>query len=210
MGGGADLGRDDGDTGGGAAGGRAEVARRPGVWGPATTVLGVLVVLQGFHSLEHVVQWVQYHVLYQPPSQSSGLISAANAEWVHFVWNWIVVTLLVGLARGGVRNRWSWLLLAWAGAHAAEHTYMMVRYLQMKQELAGLGVPSISAQGLPGFFGRDGWLARGPVTQNTFLCRMPVATTTSRLDVHFWWNTGEILLLAAAAHVHLRRQFRSG
>ena len=51
--------------------------------------------------------------------------------------------------------------------------------------------------------GRDGWLARSGVTQGTFLCRLPGLTTATRLDVHFWWNVGELTLLLLAAHAFL-------
>jgi hypothetical protein len=53
-------------------------------------------------------------------------------------------------------------------------------------------------------FGRDGWLARSAATEGAFLCRLPGLTTATRIDVHFWWNIGEIALLLAAAHVFLR------
>jgi hypothetical protein len=129
---------------------------------------------------------------------STGLLSAANAEWVHFLWNWIVLLALIALLRGGMRNAWSWLLLAWALAHTLEHSYMFIRHLQVLDELRRVGVTSITAQGLPGVLGRDGWLARSEVTQGTFLCRLPGVTTATRLDVHFWWNIGETLLLLAA------------
>lgn len=174
-------------------------------FGGTVTVLGILVVLQGFHGLEHVVQWIQYHILRWPSFISSGLISAANAEWVHFVWNWGVAATVSFLLWRGVRNRWTWALLAWALAHGAEHTYMMVRYLQVLDEFRALGVSGVSAQGLPGFFGRDGWLATSPLTQDTFLCRAPGVTTAVRLDVHFWWNIGETTLLLMAAHVRMHR-----
>jgi hypothetical protein len=68
-----------------------------------------------------------------------------------------------------------------------------------------MGVTSITAQGLPGVLGRDGWLARSQATQGTFLCRLPGVTTANRLDVHFWWNMGEIGLLLIAADRFLRR-----
>lgn len=173
--------------------------------GPTVTALGVLLALQGFHSVEHVVQWLQFHWLGWLPQRSSGLISAANAEWVHFVWNWSVVAAVLYIVAGGMRNRWAWLLLLWSTAHAAEHSYMMARYLQLKAELGALGAPDVSAQGLPGILGRDGWLARSPATQDTFFCRIPAATTINRVDVHFWWNTGETLLLLLAGHTFLRR-----
>ena len=173
-------------------------------YGTVTMVLSILLAAQGFHSIEHGAQWVQYHLLHWPPFISNGLISAANAEWVHFVWNWAVVFATIYLVRGGMRNFWAWLLLLWATAHALEHAYMFVRYLDLVQELQRLGFPQLSAQGLPGVLGRDGWLARSTVTQGTFLCRLPGVTTAIRLDVHFWWNIGEIVLLLAAAHTFLR------
>jgi hypothetical protein len=177
-------------------------------YGVAVTVLSVLLVAQGFHSVEHGVQEFQYHILQWPPFASSGLISAANSEWVHFVWNWLVVGTVASLVlRGGMRNVWAWLMLAWSLAHAIEHAYMFARYLELRAELNQLGIPALSAQGLPGILGRDGWLARNPATQGTFLCRLPGVTTAPRIDVHWWWNAGEVVLLLAAAHAFLRQKF---
>ncbi|MDP9317204.1 MAG: hypothetical protein M3R24_41170 [Chloroflexota bacterium] len=176
-------------------------------YGPTAMVLSILLAMQGFHSIEHLVQWIQFHILHWPPWESSGLISPANAEWIHFVWNWTVVAVVAYLIRGGMRNYWAWLLLAWAIAHSLEHTYLMVRYLELVQELRRLGVPFVSAQGLPGVLGRDGWLARSPATEGSFLCRLPGLTTAPRLDVHFWWNTGETSLLCIAGSNYLRNLF---
>jgi hypothetical protein len=172
--------------------------------GLTVMILSVLLTLQGFHSLEHLVQWVQYHILHWQPQRSSGLISAANAEWVHFVWNYGVVFVVALLMTRGMRGPWAWLLLAWSVAHTVEHTYMMVRYLQVKRELGLLGEPAVSAQGLPGILGRDGWLATSALTADSWCGRLPGVTTAPRLDIHFWWNAGEAVLLAAAAHAYLR------
>ncbi|MGQ9892994.1 MAG: hypothetical protein ACUVSY_04280 [Roseiflexus sp.] len=49
--------------------------------------LSILLALQGFHTVEHIAQWIQYHILRWPSFLSNGLLSAANSEWVHFVWN---------------------------------------------------------------------------------------------------------------------------
>jgi hypothetical protein len=174
-------------------------------YGPTVMGLSILLVAQGFHSVEHVAQWLQFHVLNWSARASTGLLSPANAEWVHFVWNWIVLLAVLVLLRGGMRNAWGWLLLAWALAHTLEHTYMFVRHLEVLGELRRMGVTSVTAQGLPGVLGRDGWLARSPATQGTFLCRLPGVTTANRLDVHFWWNMGEIALLLVAADRFLRR-----
>jgi hypothetical protein len=118
-----------------------------------------------------------------------------------------VVFATIYLVRGGMRNLWAWLLLIWATAHALEHAYMFVRYLDLLRELQQMGFPQLSAQGLPGVLGRDGWLARSELTQGTFLCRLPGVTTAIRLDVHFWWNIGEIALLLLAADRFLRARF---
>lgn len=174
-------------------------------YGVVVTALSVLLAAQGFHTIEHAAQEFQYYVLRWPAFASSGLISAANAEWVHFVWNWFIVAAVLFLViKGRMRNVWAWLLLAWALAHSVEHTYMFARYLELRGELAQLGFPNLSAQGLPGILGRDGWLARSPATQGTFLCRLPGITTAPRIDVHWWWNAGEVVLLMAAANRFLR------
>jgi hypothetical protein len=175
------------------------------LFGETAMVTSVLLAMQGFHSVEHAAQLIEYHLLGWPMRTASGLISAANAEWVHFVWNWIVLLVVAFLVYRGVRNPWAWLLLAWSFAHTLEHTYLFVRYIAVLDELNRLGVPNVPAQGLPGFFGRDGWLATSSVTQGSFLCRLPGVTTGTRLDIHFWWNTGETLLMILAANSYCAR-----
>jgi hypothetical protein len=174
-------------------------------FGLVVMLLSILLTAQGVHTIEHIVQWVQYNVLYLPARQSTGLLSPANAEWVHFVWNLLVLVVVLLLVKGGVRNVWAGLLLGIAIAHMVEHTYTFVRHLQVLDELRQLGVTNVTAQGLPGIIGRDGWLARGPLTQGTIFCSLPFFTTAIRLEVHFWWNVVEMALLALAAHVYLRR-----
>jgi hypothetical protein len=169
------------------------------VFGPVLMVLGALITVQGLHTVEHVIQWVQYHVLSWTARESVGLLSPANAEVVHFIWNWGVFLTALWLTRRGARNIWLWLLLAVTALHAVEHTYTFVRYLQVLSDLRELGVTTIPAQGLPGIIGRDGWLARSPLTQGTLLCSLPGLTTAIRLDVHFYWNALEVVLLVPGA-----------
>jgi hypothetical protein len=174
------------------------------LYGLTIMLLSIILVAQGVHTIEHVTQWVEYYILYLPARQSTGLLSAANAEWVHFVWNWVVLFFVIALMRGGMRNVWAFLLLVVATAHTLEHTYMFVRHLQVLAELRQMNVYTVTAQGLPGIIGRDGWLARSPVTQGTFICTLPGLTTAMRLDVHFWWNLIEMLLLLCAGSLFLR------
>jgi hypothetical protein len=179
------------------------------LYGPTVMLLSIILVAQGTHTIEHIVQWIQYHLLNMPARRSTGLLSAANAEWVHFVWNWAVLIVVLGLVRGGVRNFWATLLLAITTAHTLEHTYLFVRHLMVLSELHQMNIYNVTAQGLPGIIGRDGWLARSPLTQNTFLCTLPGLTTAMRLDVHFWWNVIETSLMLIAGSMFLRSRQRT-
>lgn len=179
-------------------------------YGPTVMLLSIVLITQGLHTIEHVTQFVQYYLLLLPARQSNGLLSPANSEVVHFVWNWAVLIVVIALIRGGMRSIWMYLLLAVATGHTFEHSYMFIRYLMVFKDLQNLGVNNVTAQGLPGIFGRDGWLARSPLTRGTFLAALPGLTTAMRLDVHFWWNALELSLLLIAARGYLRGQWLPG
>ncbi|MGQ9483147.1 hypothetical protein [Chloroflexus sp.] len=104
-----------------------------------------------------------------------------------------------------MRGWWGWLLLSVATLHTLEHTYLMWRFQATLRELGALGITDFQPQGLPGFFGRDGWLATADITQNSFLCRLPGITTAPRIDVHFWWNIIEMTFLLPAANSFAQR-----
>lgn len=176
-------------------------------YGTTAMLLCILLVSQSAHTVEHLVQYAQYHWLYWTMRDSNGLLSPANAEWVHFVWNWLVLIFVVLLMRGGMRNWWMWLLLIVATGHTIEHSYTWIRYQMILAELRGMHIFNVTAQGLPGILGRDGLLARSEWTQGTFLCRIPYLTTAVRLDVHFWWNALEMGFLVPAGHVFLRNHY---
>jgi hypothetical protein len=136
--------------------------------------------------------------------QSNGLVSPANAKWVHFIWNWSVMVVVAVLMWRGLRNRWMWLLALVAAFHAVEHTYTFVRYALVLGELQSMQVVNLTAQGLPGILGRDGYLARCGWTAGTPIRSLPGITTAIRLDIHFWWNTLEVALILVAAHFYLK------
>ncbi|MCB0129423.1 MAG: hypothetical protein KDD78_01180 [Caldilineaceae bacterium] len=175
------------------------------LWGSTVMWLSILLTVQGVHTIEHFAQWTQYHIFYWTMRESNGLLSPANAEWVHFVWNWAVLIVVVVLMRGGMRNGWAWLLLAVAVFHTAEHSYTFIRYQLIFGELRRLGLIEITPQGLAGIVGRDGWLARNEWTRGSILCSVPGLTTAIRLDIHFWWNALEMGCLMLAGHIYLRR-----
>lgn len=175
-------------------------------YGLTAAMAGALVTVQGLHSVEHGWQYAQRHVMHLSLRQSNGLLSPANSEWVHFVWNWLVLIAIVVLVARGMRNFWAVALLVWATAHTLEHTYMWWRFLEVSAELDRLGQGNITAQGLPGIVGRGGWLDLNAGPRLDLICGMPFVTNTDRLEAHFVWNTGEVLLLLPAVHTLLRRR----
>lgn len=171
-------------------------------WGPAVTVLSVLLALQGFHTVEHVVQVAQFYVLGQPGIRSQGLISSLNIEWVHFIWNWVAAAGVYFVFARGMRGFWGWALLLWVTAHSLEHTLMLVRYLGMKQSVFALTMDCFPVgQALPGILGRDGWLA----THLPMLRAIPGLASLPRVMIHFNWNVGEMTFLLLAARAGLPR-----
>ncbi len=165
-------------------------------WGTSLMLLSVLLVTQLFHTLEHVIQWVQFHVFGLPAARSNGLISVLDAEVIHFSWNvavWAMISYL--LIKGMKKTAWGWALWLFATAHTIEHSYMFVNYLRS------------GVQRLPGILGKGGWLAQNSdVAPVQLICTFaPALKTATRLDVHFWWNLGEILLIVVAGQIAVKR-----
>lgn len=181
-------------------------------WGWPMTMVSVLIALQGFHTIEHVAQWTQFHWLGWQPKESGGLISPLNAETVHFGWNWSVVFVLIYLFRCRIRNVWLYPLFLWSLAHSLEHLYLFVQYIQYVKLLWSTNQSLSFAQGLPGIFGSKGWLdTRGnDFAATAFVCRIVPwgFKTANRIDVHFYWNMGEVSFMLPYAHVAIRRRIR--
>lgn len=182
-------------------------------FGVTATVAGALITVQGLHTVEHLSQWVQRHVLHESLRDSNGLLSPANSEWVHFLWNWSVLIAIVFLVFRGMRGFWGWALLLWAFAHTLEHTYMFIRYLEVLAELRALGFDDVTAQGLPGVVGAGGWIDLNSGRGTSSFCSLilpsvtsvfPSVTSADRVDAHFVWNAGEVLLALPAVHALLR------
>ena len=145
------------------SGGARRVARRtdsildkmrgPRSMGYFLVFLGVGLVIQGLHAMEHIAQTMQVFVFGVPRPQAGGLLgSAIDFPIVHFVYNFVFFLFLLwsvawAYGLGGFQKldrRAMWLLLIAAGIqtyHAAEHV------IQISQEAAvGTARP-------PGFIG---------------------------------------------------------
>jgi hypothetical protein len=123
-----------------------EKLRGPRSMGYFLVFLGVALIIQGFHALEHIVQTMQVFVFGVPRAQAGGILgSAIDFPWVHFTYNFVYFLALVWLVAwafglGGFRRfdrLGLWLLIIAAGIqtyHAGEHV------IQIAQE-AAVGTP---------------------------------------------------------------------
>src|SRR5260370_27600489 len=87
---------------------------------PWLALLYLLVVAQAAHTIEHLAQMVEVHVLGWPGPKAGGIIGFLNTEWVHLVWNsWVLLAgfMLLFAFR---RNVWLWNLFLFAIYHEAE------------------------------------------------------------------------------------------
>src|SRR5437870_485692 len=108
----------------------------------AYLVFLALVLMQGFHELEHIVQMIQIYALGNP--KGAGIAgSFFDGVPVHLAYNTLFLGLLVatylllGLHRGG-RQEFGTLVFAlmtfavvWQSWHELEHIVKMVQYLQL-------------------------------------------------------------------------------
>lgn len=117
-----------------------------------------LVLIQGFHELEHITQVVQRYLLAIP--NGNGLLGGiADLEPLHFFYNTlylgllVVTFLLLGLVRDGSRSYGSvvWGSLAFAVLfqtwHEVEHVFKLAQYLDFGVNGTG-GVFGIGPGGL--------------------------------------------------------------
>jgi hypothetical protein len=156
----------------------AEVAWTKATYGWLALFYG-LVVLQGAHMVEHVVQMVQIHVLHLVGPSARGVFGALDIEWVHFVWNTLVFVALVLLVWRFPRNPLLWVTLAIATWHQVEHSYILSVYLRTR------------VSGTPGLLSKGGVLGGG----------LPL----KRPDLHFFYNLAETATLFGAFATQLRR-----
>ena len=146
---------------------------------PWLALLGFLAVSQTAHLLEHVAQMVQIHLLHLTGANAQGIVGQLNIEWVHFIWNALVLVTLVVLLPRFASNPWLIAVTPLAAWHFVEHSVMIATYIQT------------GVSGTAGLLSSGGLLFGGlPVT---------------RPDLHFLYNLVETVPLLAAWAVELRR-----
>jgi hypothetical protein len=161
------------------------VAARPGAYAdrlvatPWLAFLGFLALSQTAHLFEHVAQMVQIHVLHLSGANAQGIVGQLNIEWVHFIWNALVLITLVALLPHFRSKPWLIALTPLAAWHFVEHSVMIATYLRT------------GVSGTPGLLSSGGLLLGG----------LPIA----RPDLHFLYNLVETVPLLFAWLVELRR-----
>jgi hypothetical protein len=141
-----------------------------------------LVVTQGGHCMEHLVQMVQIHVLGLSGPNARGVFGVLDIEVVHLVWNtWVMlgVGLLLWRFPGNTALRWTALLAGW---HSIEHAYIFSVYL------------STGLSGTPGLLSQGGAILGG----------LPI----SRADLHCLYNVIESVPLFVAFFAQVRHSTR--
>lgn len=161
----------------------AEKLRGPRSIGYFLIFLGVALVIQGLHTLEHVVQSIQVFVFGVPRPLAGGLLgSAVDFPIVHFTYNFAYFLALIwavawAYGLGGFRRfdrAGMWALLIAAGIqtyHAAEHV------IQISQEIA-VGTPRPA-----GFIG---------LFQDNVLIHLLLNTIVWVLPLFAFWRFGGI------------------
>jgi hypothetical protein len=103
----------------------------------------VLVVTQTAHTIEHMAQMVELHLMGLPGPKANGIIGFLNVEWVHLIWNSAILVAALMLLFVYWRNVWLWMLFVFAIYHEAEHVYIVSVYVQTQR----LGIPGLLAKG---------------------------------------------------------------
>jgi hypothetical protein len=145
---------------------------------PWIALLGFLAFSQSAHLLEHVAQMIQIHVLHLSGANAQGIVGQLNIEWVHFIWNAVVLAALLVLLTHFRANPWLIAVTPLAAWHFVEHSVMIATYI-------GTGVA-----GTPGLLSSGGLVFGG----------LPLA----RPDLHFLYNLVETIPLLFAWAVELR------
>ena len=151
---------------------------------PWIAFLGFLAVSQTAHLIEHIAQMVQIHVLHLSGANAQGIVGQLNIEWVHFIWNAVVLVSILVLLPRFPTNPWLIAVTPLAAWHFVEHSVMIATYLQT------------GVSGSPGLLSSGGLLFGG----------LPV----SRPDLHFLYNLVETVPLLAAWLVEPEGQQQDG
>src|SRR5256714_4649298 len=146
---------------------------------PWVALLGFLAVTQTAHLLEHVAQMVQIHVLHLSGANAQGIVGQLNIEWVHFIWNALVLATLLILLPRFQTNPWLIAVTPLAVWHFVEHSVMIATYIRT------------GVSGTPGLLSSGGLLFGG----------LPIA----RPDLHFLYNLVETAPLLGAWLMETRR-----
>ena len=97
---------------------------------PWLSMLYLMVIAQAAHTIEHLAQMVEMHVLGWPAASAKGIIGFLDIEWVHLIWNsWVLLAVFI-LLFAYRHNKWLWALFFFAIYHEIEHIYIVSIYVR--------------------------------------------------------------------------------
>jgi hypothetical protein len=133
-------------------------------------IMAFLVIAQGLlHFPEHIAQFVQRFYLHKP---ADGLLGQLNVEWVHVIYNWgllaLMIPVMVGCGFFARNNAWRrFNIVAWAGImasfwiqvwHAFEHYAKLSQYYHnLASKTPVIPASGPNAPGLVGQFLLNAW-----------------------------------------------------
>jgi hypothetical protein len=95
------------------------------------------------HLGEHIGQMLQIHWLDAKPPAAHGAVGALDIEWVHYLWNLLVLIGVMVLVMHFRRNAWLWATAAIGLWHFAEHQVIMFAFW----DTGKAGDPGLLAKG---------------------------------------------------------------
>jgi hypothetical protein len=126
---------------------RSATVNVPGIAGGFLAFYAAVVLIQGIHVVEHIIQLIQVFVLGVPEDQALGLLGYLFAfqgteEWLHIVFNVLYLTSLVVIAWGLLRSRLPGAVIPWLailafvffgvwleGWHVVEHVVIITNVI---------------------------------------------------------------------------------
>lgn len=150
-------------------------------YGPWLALFAAIVIAQLGHIGEHVAQIAEIHMLGFVPGNARGIFGQLDIEWVHFIWNSLILAGPAALLIRFHSNPWLWLTLLIAGWHWTEHLAIMTVFWDT------------GTAGDPGLLARGGTIGGG----------LPLA----RPELHFLYNLVETTPLVMAFVYAWQRRF---
>ncbi len=179
----------------------------------------VIMILQGGHVAEHVVQMLQFIFIQDPAhgcsgwswyggcSLAHGVFGELDRELVHFVWDGLILvaTIVVRIHFRNVKNIWMTLAIVAAAIHQVEHCYLFGNYL-FNNDFYNHGGNFLGIQIINGLAAQNGILGHNGLLGSATGLNGPVnVLLPGRINLHFIYNTFVFIPMVLAFRLQVQR-----